>query len=58
MFSNLLKAAVGLIVETPVALVADAATMAGALTDKKKPYTVETLEKVWDNLAQSTFPGK
>lgn len=54
MFGNLLKAVVGVVVETPVAVVADVITMGGALTDKDKPYTAEALEKVLDNVQKAT----
>lgn len=51
---KLAKAAVGVVVETPVAVVADVITMGGALTDKDKPYTAEALEKVMKNVKEST----
>lgn len=57
MFSNLFsltKAVIGVVVETPVALVADVITMGGAMTDKDKPYTVEALEKVMKNVKDTT----
>lgn len=56
MFGNLLKAAVGVVVETPVSLIADAVTLGGSLTDKRQPYTAEALEKVLENLQKSTQP--
>lgn len=54
MFGELLKAVVGVVVETPVALVKDVVTMGGALTDQDKPYTAQSLEKVADNISKST----
>ena len=54
MFGELLKAAVGLVVETPIALVKDAGTMFGALTDQDKPYTAQALEKVAENVSKAT----
>ena len=54
MFENLLKAVVGAVVETPVALVADVVTLGGALTDREEPYTVSSLSKVVDNLEKTT----
>ncbi len=54
MFGNLLKAVVGVVVETPVALAADFVTMGGALTDKDKPYTAEALSKVVNNVKEAT----
>ena len=54
MFNSLVKAAVGVVVETPLAVVADVITMGGALTDKEVPYTADALEKVYENLKDST----
>lgn len=57
MFSNLFsltKAVIGVVVETPVALVADVITMGGAMTDKDKPCTAEALEKVMKNVKDTT----
>jgi hypothetical protein len=59
MFSSLgdlLKAGVGLVIETPASIVADVATLGGVLNDKDKPYTVEALEKVLDNISNATKP--
>jgi hypothetical protein len=55
MFSNLLKAAVG-IVTTPVTLVADVITLGGALTDKEVPYTYSQCETIIDNLVKAVDP--
>lgn len=54
MFGNLLKAVVGVAIETPLAVLADVATLGGALTDKEKPYTAESLEKVYKNITDAT----
>lgn len=54
MFGNLLKAVVGVVVETPIAVVADVVTLGGALTDKKEPYTVTSVSKVVENIQEST----
>lgn len=54
MFGNLLKAVVGVVVETPVAVVADVITMGGACTDQDKPYTAQALEKVMENVTKAT----
>lgn len=51
---DLTKAVVGVVVETPVAMVADVVTMGGALNDKKEPYTVTALKKVVDNVENAT----
>jgi len=53
-FRSLLKATVGLVVETPVAIIADIATMGGITTDHQKTYTGEALEKVMENIKEST----
>lgn len=51
---GLTKAVVGLVVETPIALVKDAATLGGALTEKDEPYTITALSKVADNVSKAT----
>ena len=56
MLGNLLKAAVGVVIETPLAIAADVITMAGACTDQPKPYTAQALEKVYDNVVKATRP--
>lgn len=54
MFGNLLKAVVGIVVETPLSIAADIVTLGGSLTDQDKPYTVQAIEKVVDNVQDST----
>ena len=54
MLSNLVKATVGVVIETPIALVADVVTMGGVLTDKDQPYTADALEKVVKNIENAT----
>lgn len=54
MFGNLLKAVVGVVIETPIAVVADVVTLGGVLTDTDKPYTATALEKVVDNVSEVT----
>lgn len=54
MFTNLLKAAVGLAVETPIAMVEDVITMGGAITGKDEPATVTALKKVAKNVSDAT----
>lgn len=51
---HLTQAAVGLVVETPVALAADVVTLGGALNNTKQPYTTAALEKVVKNIQKST----
>lgn len=54
MFGNLLKAVVGVVVETPIAFVADVATLGGLTTEQDEPYTVTAMKKVVDNVQKST----
>lgn len=51
---KLAKAAVGAVIETPLAVAADIVTLGGSLTDRDKPYTVEAVEKVVDNVQKAT----
>ena len=37
------------VVETPIAIVKDAATLGGAITDQDKPYTAQKLEDIQDD---------
>jgi hypothetical protein len=55
---NLLKAAVGLVIETPLALAEDCVTLGGAITNKHEPATVTALKKVARNVADATAPAK
>ena len=54
MLGDLAKAAVGIVIETPVAVVADVVTLGGSLTDKDQPYTATALEKVMENVENAT----
>lgn len=56
MFGNLLKAVIGAVIETPVAVVADVVTLGGVLTDRDKPYTAEAMSKVVENIENATKP--
>lgn len=58
MFGSLLKATVGVVVETPIALVKDVVTLGGSVVDEDKPYTAQVLEKVGKNLSNATDPNK
>lgn len=53
---DLTKAVVGVVVETPIAIVADVVTMGGALTDKDEPYTASALKGVMKNVENATEP--
>lgn len=46
---GLLKAVVE-VIKLPVDIAADVVTMGGVMTDKRKPYTAERLERVMDKL--------
>ena len=52
---DIAKATVGLVVETPVAMVKDVVTLGGAITDEESA-TVKALEKVGKNLSNATKP--
>ena len=47
-FGSIAKLALD-IIETPVAVIKDVATLGGALTDQDKPYTLKKLEDVQDD---------
>ncbi len=54
-FSSLTKMAMD-VVETPVALIKDIATLGGALTDEEEPYTAKKLKDIqqdWDSAKES-----
>ncbi len=53
MLGSLVKAAVGVVVVTPVALVADVVTLGGSMTDTKEPYTASALRDVVKNVLES-----
>jgi hypothetical protein len=54
MFESLLKAAVGVVIELPVAVAADVVTMGGAMTDKDRPYTTDAVGKIVGNIQDAT----
>lgn len=45
LLGSLTKAAVGVVIETPIAIVADAVTLGGTLTDKDEPYTATSVKR-------------
>ena len=53
---DLTKAVVGVVVETPIAIAADIATMGGSLNDKKEPYTATVVKDVMKNIENATKP--
>jgi hypothetical protein len=54
LIEGLTKAVVGVVVETPCAIVADIATLGGSLTDKDEPYTATALKGVMENIDKAT----
>lgn len=50
---GLLTAAVRVAVELPIAAAADTLTVGGALTDQKKSYTAQSLERVVDDVLET-----
>lgn len=55
LLESLAKAALG-VVTVPLAVVADAVTLGGALTDKDEPYTATAVGDVVANLKNATKP--
>lgn len=51
---GLIKATVGVVIETPIALVKDVATLGGAITEEDEPYTITSLKKVVKNISDTT----
>lgn len=56
--SSLTKAAVGAVVATPVAVVADALTLGGVNTGRDQSYTSQALSNVLENISDATDPKK
>jgi len=56
MLGDLIKAVVGVVVETPIAIIADALTLGGSITDKDEPYTATALKGVMKNIEHATKP--
>jgi hypothetical protein len=55
---DLAKAAVGVVIQAPIALVADAVTLGGTLSDRHESYTSSALEDVMRNLDNATRPER
>lgn len=60
MLNSLAKAVVGVVIETPVAVVKDVATLGGSITREphEGTYTMDSLKKVVDNISDATDPKK
>lgn len=56
MLGSLTKAVVGVVVETPIAIVADVVTMGGAINDKREPYTATAVKRIMDNVEDAVKP--
>jgi predicted metalloprotease len=57
MLESLVKAAVGVVMQTPVALVADALTLGGTLSDRKESYTSQAVSDVVKNIDNAVKPS-
>jgi predicted metalloprotease len=57
MLESLVKAAVGVVVQTPVALVADALTLGGTQSDRKESYTSQAVSDVVKNIDNAVKPS-
>lgn len=58
LIGSLVKATVGVVVETPIAIAADVVTLGGSLTDKDEPYTATAVKKIVANVSDATSPDK
>ena len=57
MLTSLIKSAM-VVVEAPVSVVADVVTLGGALNDKDRSYTEETVEAFVKNVSDVIEPDK
>lgn len=57
-FLKSLTKAVVAVASTPASVVADVATLGGVLTDRREPYTSETLRKAKANLDDAIEPER
>lgn len=58
MLGSLAKATVGVVVQAPIALVADVVDLGGALTDRPQPRIVDVIEGVLKNINDAADPKK
>lgn len=56
MFGSLLKAAVGVVIETPLAVAKDVVTLGGSITNEREPATLTALRRVAQNVNDATTP--
>lgn len=52
------KAVAGVVVDVPVAIVADTVTLGGALTDRDRPYTADAADRLVRNVEDMADPDK
>lgn len=57
MLESLVKAAVGVVVQTPVAIVTDLVTLGGTLSDRDESYTSQAVADVVKNIDNATKPS-
>ncbi len=55
MLGSLLKASVGVLVDLPVSVIKDTATLGGTLTDEESA-TIKSLKTIGDNLNKAVDP--
>ncbi|EKD98919.1 MAG: hypothetical protein ACD_23C00214G0002 [uncultured bacterium] len=53
---DLTKVVIGVVVETPIAIAADALTLGGSITNKDEAYTATALKGVMKNIEHVTKP--
>lgn len=58
MLGSLTKAVVGVVVEAPIALVADAIDLGGSINGLEEPRTVTALKRVAENVQNAVDPDK
>jgi hypothetical protein len=57
MFGSLLKAVVGVVIDLPVSIIKDTATLGGSITDEESAIA-KSLENIGDNLNNAVDPNK
>ena len=50
----LMKATVGVVIETPIAVVADVLTLGGVINERHESYTTTAIKKVMENVGNAT----
>lgn len=56
MLTSLAKATVGVVIETPIAIVADVVTIGGMTTERDTTYTASAASRVMDNIKDAVDP--